>query len=304
MIAILWSRLGTRLPKDFRRADGSRYESGTEYEFEDAVQSFRATGKPHMLVYRKTATPSVSLDDEQALLERVEQKRKLDNFVSRWFHDAEDGSLKAAFHPFESPSDFEQLLENHLHRLIDRMLPDAGTTGEATPAVWKQGSPFRGLQTFDFEHAPIFFGRTRAIADVLQALRQQAADGRAFVLVIGMSGGGKSSLARAGVLPMLTQPGVIEGIGVWRRAVFRPSDVQGDLFLGLANALLREPGLRLPGTGAEELAKVLRTSPTAAVTLIRTALAQCAAESRPATGAGLALLIDYLEAKFTELYHL
>ena len=245
MVSILWSRLGTRLPKNYTREDGSRYESGTEYEFEDAVASFRENGKPHLLVYRKTATPSVSLDDEAALMDRIAQKKKLDEFVARWFHDTEDGSLVAAFHPFETPSEFEQLAEHHLHRLIDRLLPKSQGTEEVSRAVWRKGSPFRGLQTFDYEHAPIFFGRTKAIGDVLKALRQQANDGRAFVLILGMSGGGKSSLARAGVMPMLTQPGVIEGVGLWRRAVFRPSDVRGNLFLGLATAMLREHGLSL-----------------------------------------------------------
>ena len=78
MVSILWSRLGTRLPKNYTREDGSRFESGTEYEFEDAVASFRENGKPHLLVYRKTATPSVSLEDEAALMDRIRQKKKLD----------------------------------------------------------------------------------------------------------------------------------------------------------------------------------------------------------------------------------
>jgi hypothetical protein len=82
MVAILWSRLGTRLPKDFTRKDGSRYESGTEFEFEDAVEGFRANGKPQLLVYRKTAKASVQLDDEKALMDRIDQKRKLDGFIA------------------------------------------------------------------------------------------------------------------------------------------------------------------------------------------------------------------------------
>ena len=306
MVAILWSRLGTRLPKDFTRKDGSRYESGTEFEFEDAVEAFRATGKPQLLVYRKTAKASVQLDDEKALLERIEQKRKLDGFIANWFHHTDDGSLKAAFHPFESPSEFEQVLERHLRKMVLRALPDSGRHEDTAAAVWKKGSPFRGLQSFHFEHAPIFFGRTRAIGDVLDLLRRQAAGGRAFVLVLGMSGGGKSSLARAGVLPMLTQPGVIEGVGHWRRAVFRPSDVRGDLFVGLATAMLREPGLRLEDTDAEEFAAVLKSSPAAAVTLIKTALAREASEQstrsadRRPPETRLGLVIDQMEEIFTQ----
>ncbi|MCD4725125.1 MAG: DUF4062 domain-containing protein, partial [Bacteroidales bacterium] len=51
VITILWSRLGTRLPEQFTKADGSRYESGTEFEFEDAFNSFRDRGTPDLLIY-------------------------------------------------------------------------------------------------------------------------------------------------------------------------------------------------------------------------------------------------------------
>ena len=121
VISILWSRLGTKLPEQFKRADGSRYDSGTEYEFEEAIEGFRRNGKPDLLVYRKTAPPSVRLDDEKDLMERLGQKKKLDQFIDKWFHDKAEGTLVAAFHPFESPSDFEILIENHLRRLIDRI---------------------------------------------------------------------------------------------------------------------------------------------------------------------------------------
>ncbi|HZD52552.1 MAG TPA: tetratricopeptide repeat protein, partial [Woeseiaceae bacterium] len=227
-------------------------------------------------------------------------------FVQRWFHDSAEGTLKAAFHAFDSPSDFENLLEAHLHKLIDRKLPDTLAASDAVPAVWKKGSPFRGLHAFEFEHAPVFFGRTRAVSDILQALRNQAGEGRPFVLVLGMSGGGKSSVVRAGVLPMLTQPGVIEGVALWRRAIFRPGDTPGDLFTGLAAAILREhglPSLDRDSEGPAQLAQVLRDSPKSAVMLIRSALEQIAARTSKDGNkleSRLALVIDQMEEMFTQ----
>ncbi|HNP62819.1 MAG TPA: tetratricopeptide repeat protein [Woeseiaceae bacterium] len=303
VVAILWSRLGTKLPKEFVRADGSRYESGTEFEFEEAIEGFRKSGKPDLLVYRKTAPPSVRLDDEKELLDRLAQKKKLDEFVDKWFHDKTEGTLIAAFHAFEAPSDFENLLENHLHRLVDRQIPASIRSTSEARAVWKKGSPFRGLEAFEFEHAPVFFGRTKAVSDILQALRSQDAEGRSFVLVLGMSGGGKSSVVRAGVLPMLTKPGVIEGVDVWRRAVFRPTDVRGDLFTGLAKALLRDtalPSLDEDKDGPEELAQVLRSSPQAAASMIKGALSREKRKDGKKADARLALLVDQMEEMYTQ----
>ena len=78
VVCILWSRLGTRLPAQFQREDGSLYASGTEWEFEDAMRAFRERGTPDILVYRKTAEPHASMSDEAALMARLEQKRALD----------------------------------------------------------------------------------------------------------------------------------------------------------------------------------------------------------------------------------
>ena len=117
-----------------------------------------------------------------------------------------------------------------------------------------------------------------------------------------MSGGGKSSVVRAGVLPMLTKPGVIEGVGFWRRAVFRPTDVRGDIFTGLARALLREdalPSLDGDGAGPDELAQVLRQSPQAATAMLRNALAREDAGGEKSNGR-LALVIDQMEELFTQ----
>ena len=100
-------------------------------------------------------------------------------------------------------------------------------------------SPFRGLDAFDFDHADLFFGRARAIAACTDRLEQLAASGRAFLLIYGMSGSGKSSLLRAGLLPAIIRPGAVAGIDSWRRCVVRPSEGP-DAIASLAAGLLRE----------------------------------------------------------------
>ena len=229
----------------------------------------------------------------------------------RFFHGA-DGTLIAAFQPFENAADFETRLEEHLRKLIQDRLQKLGISLAGREPVlrptWTEGSPFRGLQVFEFQHHAIFFGRTRAIGEVLERLKRQAAEGRAFLLVLGVSGCGKSSLVRAGVLPDLVEPGVVEGVGLWRRAVMRPGERSGDLFDGLAAALRRDealPELASDGTTVEQLAGMLRGQPEAAPYLIKGALAQAAshlvkADSSPVQPAArLVLVLDQLEELFT-----
>ncbi len=310
VITILWSRLGTRLPAQFTKPDGSRYESGTEFEFEDAINSFRDRGTPDLLIYRKTADPQVSLKDKKILLNKLKQKEALDNFFDRWFHDKTEGTLIAAFHPFVDSANFEEIFEAHLSKLIKIRLPESTVSNKITgiKPLWEKGSPFRGLDVFNFEHAPVFFGRTKAISEIIDSLRIQAISEKTFILVLGKSGGGKSSLVRAGVLPMITQPGVIEGVGLWRRAIMKPGDSSGDLFDNLAASLLHQnalPELSADGTKFKELAKILRETPKAAVPLIKGGLSQAAAEltkSKQLTkqpDARLVLVIDQMEEMFS-----
>jgi tetratricopeptide (TPR) repeat protein len=64
--------------------------------------------------------------------------------------------------------------------------------------------PYPGIHAFERDDAAIYFGRddeTRAVIEKLDARRTQG--GVRFLLVIGASGAGKSSLLKAGVLPQL-----------------------------------------------------------------------------------------------------
>ncbi len=185
-----------------------------------------------------------------------------------------------AFTTYQDLGEFEIKLEKHLRKIIEAQLPPTETISDQKPvATWTSGSPFRGLEAFDFAHAPIFFGRVRAIGDVLALLRQRMAeveDARAlnlesasikpaaFVLVSAMSGVGKSSLVRAGVLPLLVQPG--DGIALWRRAVMRPGEASDNLFDGLARALCRPEALPELVSGeatVESIGAMLRQNPAA-----------------------------------------
>lgn len=310
VVCILWSRLGTRLPRTITRPDGSTYNSGTEFEFEDALEGHRRSGTPDLLVYRKMAEPVVSLRDVQSARQAVEQRAQLDEFVTRFFHGS-DGTLVAAFHPFDNAADFEARLEDHLRKLLESRLQRQGITLEVrddvTAPTWTQGCPFRGLNAFEFEHSQIFFGRTRAISEALQRLKQRALEGQAFLLVLGESGCGKSSLIRAGLMPLLMQPGVVERVRLARRAIVRIGDRSGDLFDCLATALLRDealPELGSDGTSAASLAHTLRTQPEAAPFLVKGGLAQAAshlarAPSEPSLSGFLVLFIDQLEEMYT-----
>ena len=66
--------------------------------------------------------------------------------------------------------------------------------------------PFPGIHAFEAEDAAIYFGRddeTREVIERLDARRSQG--GARFLVMIGASGSGKSSLLKAGVLPQLSR---------------------------------------------------------------------------------------------------
>jgi formylglycine-generating enzyme required for sulfatase activity len=64
-------------------------------------------------------------------------------------------------------------------------------------------SPYPGLPAFEAHQAPVFFGRDAAIKTVVQRLTSLALSAPGFLLLLGASGYGKSSLVRAGVVPWL-----------------------------------------------------------------------------------------------------
>ena len=137
-VGILWSRIGSPLPEKILRPDGTIYDSGTAFEFEDALHGFHQNGHPEMLLYRKNGSPTVSLEDKDIVLDRLEQIDRLQSYVDRYFI-GDDGSYVAAFHTFDDDAQFETIIETHLRKLVERIL----SGGQSSKAKIKQ-NPGKG----------------------------------------------------------------------------------------------------------------------------------------------------------------
>ena len=96
------------MPESVTRPDSSRYGSGSECEFEGALDGQKADGKPDMLVYRKTAEPTVAITSRESVLGCLEQHEQLQNFIGKWFTGS-DGTIAGVYHAFGTTDDFEAM---------------------------------------------------------------------------------------------------------------------------------------------------------------------------------------------------
>lgn len=313
VVLILWSRLGTPLPKktakrEYRGIDGRAPVRGTEWEFEEALAATRAKGAPDLLAFRNVSDAPIKTRDRAARTSSLRQLRALEDFWSRHFENK--GQIIAAFHTYETLEEFSQQLEQSLCKLIEKRIKRLAPDVSSTP-IWP-GDPFRGLHSYEFDDAPIYFGRGAAAAKATEQLAENARTGSAFLLVCGASGSGKSSLVKAGILPRLMKPAGIEGIALARRVVFRPAADGADVFLGLARALAQGngrdvglPELLAPRQEAAQFAAHLRGTASNPDYLFASALAHVTLAGhksgtiREFETAKLILVVDQLEELFT-----
>ncbi len=252
VICILWSRLGVQVVPTMRLPDGNPSASGTEPEIAWTMDhANKHRGIPPLHVYRNRSKPTPPLEPKAEREAFGRQWDSLQDFFANRGKNSQ-GNCTTTFSDYCNLQEFEELFREHFRNFLAAQVDQevGQRTSSRKVRRWKS-SPFRGLNYFDFEDAPIFHGRTKAIGEVLEALEVQIRAQRPFVLVVGASGSGKSSLVRAGVLPLLTQPEAIEGVGLWRWSVTRPGagGSGGDCFDALAAALLEPsalPALRDP----------------------------------------------------------
>ncbi|MFX0197020.1 MAG: TIR domain-containing protein [Candidatus Hodarchaeota archaeon] len=165
---------------------------------------------------------------------------------------------------------------------------------ESSKAFYEGTCPYLGLKFFNVEQAKFFFGREALTGWLLNELRpslNSLKDNR-FLGIIGPSGSGKSSLARAGLLAALKQ-GNIEGSENWSIVICRPgADPLENIAIALSPIL---GNLKTPSQICS-LLKDLRNDERTLHLTIRLAQRKKPPEWR------LTILIDQFEEVFTLCY--
>lgn len=138
------------------------------------------------------------------------------------------------------PEDWEHAIETLL-RNLQQPLP---------PPPEKPPCPYPGMKPFGTDDARNFFGREAEIDRMLQRLRHQR-----FLLVVGDSGSGKSSLITAGFLPRLRESTSFPP-GYWLDRTMRPGSQP-------LQALAQEVGVADPAQPAAAIAGLLAAHPPA-----------------------------------------
>ncbi|MEU7909238.1 helix-turn-helix domain-containing protein [Actinoplanes sp. NPDC049118] len=153
--------------------------------------------------------------------------------------------------------------------LLVQVLRVCGVTDPASVSAWVAAwqrlrrapgprplgpEPYRGLASFEPEHADWFFGREALTAELIGRLATAHAAGGGMQVVVGASGSGKSSLLRAGLIHAV-RGGELAG-GGWSVRLFTPGRSPLD---ELAAQLAAATGLP-----AEEVAADLRGCPARA----------------------------------------
>ena len=165
-------------------------------------------------------------------------------------------------------------------------------------ARWMRGCPYRGLLPFGETDAGVFYGRERLAAQLAVKLAGRASAG-GVVVVTGASGSGKSSLLRAGLLPILALGQQIPGSDRWPRIVMTPTKDP-----------LTELAARLAAIGGPDALAVrdgLARHPDQAHLAVRSAVLAARRDGEPpwpGDGPGdgtarLVLIVDQFEQVFT-----
>ena len=147
--------------------------------------------------------------------------------------------LRKALGDQASNPSYIETIRKRGYRTLAKVEFPIGHHTRVTTEPWQGQSPFPGLRAFEANDANVFFGRGEQVDTLLNRISKQIQFGRAFCLVLGPSGTGKSSLINAGVIPNLKSASGFNGVGVLDYASLDLADViQDRLLIDIAGAML------------------------------------------------------------------
>ena len=204
--------------------------------------------------------------------------------------------LRKALGDKASEPTYIETIRKRGYRIIAKLEFPLADDITATENTWQGGSPFLGLSAYNPADTHLFFGRNKSVSTLLDRISSQVNFGRAFCLILGPSGTGKSSLVNAGILPKLLDERGYNGIGVLSYCLLDFADVHKDrLFLDLASALLDWDINNQPvfeGLSAQVLAQQLEHSIDNVINTIKSVLSKTSTQIHKPQ---LFLFIDRLE---------
>ncbi|WP_434931259.1 winged helix-turn-helix domain-containing protein [Shewanella sp. HL-SH5] len=197
-----------------------------------------------------------------------------------------------------SPQFIETIRKRGYRTLAEVHYPLVEQAEHIQANTWQGGSPFPGLRAFDAKDAEVFYGRSEQISTLLKRMSKQVQFGRAFCLLLGPSGSGKSSLLNAGVVPQFMRPQGFDGIGIVSHTSLDLADISQDrLFTDIALALLDLDINEIPvfdGMTAENLAVMLQQDMPKVIEQAKQALANIE-QTNTAITPKLSIFIDRVE---------
>lgn len=167
------------------------------------------------------------------------------------------------FYPLGNQNEISKEIQNQVELLKGKLKPITqlhesliellGNTYDGnTNGRW---SPFKGLKSFNYEDSSRFFGRDDVVNDLLASYQKSNGS---LLVVTGVSGSGKSSVVKAGLIPVIKQ-GLVETKTLhWQVTTPKLHDSIKDLLIYLFQFVDKIWGL---GNKPENLAKLALSTP-------------------------------------------
>ena len=210
--------------------------------------------------------------------------------------------LRKALNDKASNPTFIETIRKRGYKIIADVQLIVGEQHRAAETNWTDQSPFPGLNAFNQQHSPVYYGRNAAVNNLLNQLAEQCARKRPFTLIIGPSGSGKSSLVHAGLLPRLMNKKGVNGIHAIDYISIDFSDIRPTSIVEeLASCMLDWEINNTPlfdGESPNSLALKLKTDPQQIIDTAKTQMAK-ASEHPAIVHSCFVIVLDRLEAYLT-----